>query len=229
MTLINLRYYCCIGPIVAGHRSRISQITNANLETISAVTARDIWAIGSSGNSNEGSTQTLILHWDGFNWDRVTSPNLGKAYNVLHDISIGSADDIWAVGSYSNAAYTDQDRTMILHWNGSQWSVVPSPNGNLDHNNTLFGTLAISKNDVWAVGSQVEIRNDFGHEPLTLHWDGVRWSIVPSPEPLDFQYFRRVSAVPNGMWAFGTTNNRERAIHWFSAQFQGSPCLKTPH
>jgi hypothetical protein len=52
------------------------------------------------------------------------------------------------VGDFINASGVRQ--TLIEHWNGTQWSVVPSPN--LMGNNLLRGVAIVSANDVWAVG-----------------------------------------------------------------------------
>ena len=58
------------------------------------------------------------------------------------------------------------------HWNGTAWSVVPSPNVGpvltLSH-----GVAAVSANDVWAVGSY-----DVTDKALVEHWDGTAWSVV---------------------------------------------------
>jgi sugar lactone lactonase YvrE len=42
--------------------------------------------------------------------------------------------------------------------------------------------VAVSANDVWAFGDT----DAFGPEQITnlvMHWDGTKWSIVPSPDP----------------------------------------------
>jgi hypothetical protein len=41
--------------------------------------------------------------------------------------------------------------TLIEHWNGSAWTIVPSPNVG-SGNNSLAAVAARSANDVWAVG-----------------------------------------------------------------------------
>ena len=57
--------------------------------------------------------------------------------------------DAWAVGYYFDAT-ANHYHTLTEHWDGSSWSVVPSPNpGNA--NNYLYGVAAISRKDVWAV------------------------------------------------------------------------------
>jgi hypothetical protein len=45
-------------------------------------------------------------------------------------------------------------RTLILHWNGTAWKRVQSPNtGDASTDNMLFGIAAHGADDLWAVGS----------------------------------------------------------------------------
>ncbi|HXS63214.1 MAG TPA: hypothetical protein VN767_10070 [Streptosporangiaceae bacterium] len=39
----------------------------------------------------------------------------------------------------------------------------------------------ISRNNVWADGSYITGNN--AAQTLVEHWDGTKWSIVPSPDP----------------------------------------------
>ena len=60
---------------------------------------------------------------------------------------------------------------------------------------------AVSSSDVWAVGSQ-------GSRTLTEHWDGTRWSVVTSPNPLPTtkgnNFLTSVTTVSSGdVWAVG--------------------------
>jgi hypothetical protein len=90
-------------------------------------------------------------------------------------------NDVWAVG-YSGVAVGFS--TLIEHWDGFSWSIVPSPNTNGD--NILTAVSATGANDIWAVGWS---RNTFTYQTGTLleHWDGNSWSLVyglgvePSP------------------------------------------------
>jgi hypothetical protein len=59
-----------------------------------------------------------------------------------------SADDVWAVGWTGG---NSGPITLIEHWNGSTWSVVPSPNPSATDNH-LWGVTALATNNVWAVG-----------------------------------------------------------------------------
>ena len=61
-----------------------------------------------------------------------------------------SADDAWAAGVYLDDADLEA-KTLVEHWNGSEWTVVPTPNPYPADG--LYGIAAVSANDVWAVGS----------------------------------------------------------------------------
>jgi hypothetical protein len=45
-----------------------------------------------------------------------------SVYNALTSVSADSASDAWAVGSYVSNTTGVRD-TLILHWNGTAWSV----------------------------------------------------------------------------------------------------------
>src|SRR5205085_12498998 len=94
--------------------------------------------------------------WHGTAWSVVASPNVGTGSNYLYGVAVVSANDVWAVGYYINGSFNATDETLVEHWDGTSWSVVPSPN--LDTNYYyLYGVAAVSANDVWAVG---KYRND---------------------------------------------------------------------
>ena len=68
---------------------------------------------------------------------------------------------------------------MIEHWDGTAWTVVPSPNPNPQGNNCLVAVAGVSASDVWAVGHQL-----LG--PFTEHWNGKSWTIVNTPAGVSF-------------------------------------------
>src|SRR5581483_4280598 len=100
-------------------------------------------------------------------WNVVASPNNGTS--VLSGIATIAANDIWAVGSSSpsNKIYS---KTLIEHWDGTNWSIIKSPNVPAVSNG-LSGVTAVSATDIWAVGS-TQARNGKGGA-LIEHWDGT--------------------------------------------------------
>src|SRR4030095_6035222 len=73
----------------------------------------------------------------------------GIGDNVLNSVSGSASTDVWGVGYYT---FEIEKRTLVEHWNGSEWSIVPSPNTD-KRINVLNGMVAISPSNVWAVGS----------------------------------------------------------------------------
>lgn len=193
------------------------------LAGITAISSSDAWAVGYAYDDN--STQLLVTqHWDGANWNTIASPTPGTAAqcgassyagNELWGVDAVSANDIWAVG---NICGPGTARTLTMHWNGSGWSVVPSPNKSLLDDSELTGVAALSGNDVWAVGNY-QVAFEYQWETLIEHWDGTAWRIVPSPNPSGslITYLTAVSAVSaNDIWAVGYSHNGARPLieHW---------------
>jgi len=102
-------------------------------------------------------------------WLIVASPNGPRQVNELHGVSALSANDIWAVGS---GVIGDESATATLHWNGTRWSVIPSPNVGPEVDNSLTGVAAVSSDDIWAVGTQ-QPTNLTDPSALILHWNGL--------------------------------------------------------
>jgi hypothetical protein len=164
------------------------------LTGVSAVSATDAWAVG-----NESSGRTLILHWNGSKWSTTPAPDGSSPYS-LNGVAAISATDAWAVGSYS----TGFERTLILHWNGSKWSEVASPSPS-PISNMVFGASAASATDAWAVGEYSPSNPSSPVSTLTEHWNGSKWSKVPSPSPaaVTNALFGVSTLTPTDAWAVG--------------------------
>jgi hypothetical protein len=178
---------------------------SAYLFEVSAVSANDVWAIG----TNNG--RTLALHWNGTQWSVVPTPNPGTRENYLLDVKAVSADDVWAVGYFrSEAPYPFQ--MFIAHWDGKSWSQVPAPDTGF-FSNVLTSVDAISANDIWAVGYSMQQNAPASQtQTLTIHWNGSSWSVVPSG------FFNRLSSVSvvssNDVWAVGSNELYMISLHW---------------
>ena len=119
-----------------------------SLEDINVTSAANAWAVGSWSNST--ADQTLVLHWNGRKWHRVTSPDVGGPGNdnLLDGVTATSGRNAWAVGS---AASGTGDKALILRWDGAKWARVASPNPGTSSD--LNGVAASSATSVWAVGA----------------------------------------------------------------------------
>ncbi len=151
------------------------------LESITAVSANDIWAAGfsSGGQTVLGMQKTLIEHWDGTSWKVVQSVSPGSNGNTLSAITAISANNVWAVGN-TNDGSPGTDNALIEHWNGKSWSNVAGQNPG-KQSNYLNAIVARSSHDIWAVGSFNSAFNDQQAQPMIEHWNGTAWSTVISP------------------------------------------------
>ena len=157
----------------------------------------------------------------------VPSPGPGVA--GLHSVSAVSASDAWAVGDFLNGS--DSYRTLIEHWNGHRWQVVPSPNpaGGTSPTDTLAGVVALSADDVWAVGFYEKTTTSF--RTLIEHWNGKKWSVVASPNSGTGENTLGAVAAsgPAAIWAVGyrqaTQDAKRRTLieHWDGGKWVITP------
>jgi hypothetical protein len=146
------------------------------LRGIAMTSASNGWAVGTYFN---GSVyQTLILRWNGISWVQQTTPNVGTGSNQLFAISAVSATRAWAVGNYFPDG--SHQRTLILMWNGTHWTVQTSPNPGADVDR-LNGVAAVSNTSAWAVGAKRTNAAGPTLHNLILKWDGHTWSAVSGP------------------------------------------------
>jgi hypothetical protein len=153
-------------------------VAGSRLEGVSCVSAGACIAVGYFVGSE--IDETLIESWDGTSWTGVPSPNPGSASNsnVLNDVSCTSATACMAVG-YSWVP-GGPDKTLTESWNGSRWTVLPSPNPATVGGNELSGVSCVSATACTAVGY-----SDIPSPERTLieSWNGTSWSVAPSPSP----------------------------------------------
>lgn len=173
------------------------------LMEVSAGSAASAWAVGYTGGA--GTFRTMVQRWNGSRWAVVPSPNVSSLDNVLSGVDTVSADDAWAVG-YANRATSRGlfHRSLIEHWNGSTWRVVPAPQAGTEDND-LWAVTALSATNVWAVGNENVGR--FTFRPLVQHWNGRAWTLVRVPSPpltgTGASLFGVAAASPRDIWAVG--------------------------
>ena len=104
-------------------------LTENFLGAATCVSQSDCWVVGYSvAKLFGGLDATLIEHWDGSSWRIVDSPNTDSALtNNLFGVACNSTSDCWAVGG-SLTPSKDSVETLIEHWDGTAWTIVPSPN-----------------------------------------------------------------------------------------------------
>lgn len=154
-------------PVVFHRENTPSPAFNNILRGISGDVENDIWTVGTFAQG------ALALHFDGSKWGTVPMalPNTAD----MRGVSVLSADDVWAVGSVFDS--NNHFISVIQHFDGKNWSVVPNPH--FASGDQLFAVKAIAQDDVFAVG---ELHSD-NQQPLPLieHFDGNKWVVIPAP------------------------------------------------
>ena len=170
------------------------------LAGVSAASATDVWAVGAYVPSLNGVLSALAHHFDGTRWTAFPLPNVGAQQNILQAVSMPSPGKAWAVGDFINGKF--QQQTLIEHFDGTVWSVVPSPSPGAKQN-ILYGVAAITDTDVWAVGAFEDV-NDLWHT-LTEHWDGSTWTVVNAVDAgaNGNQFFAVKALATNNVYAIG--------------------------
>jgi hypothetical protein len=183
-----------------------SNTQNNVLNGVTCTSASDCWVVGVYF-AGTGPYQTLIEHWDGTSWTIAASPNTsGIQNNFLFGVACPSAASCWAVGDYFVGSYPSDHYTLIEHWDGTSWSIVPSPNPDVEQ--YLNSVTCTSGSDCWAVGFCVIGTSNTANFNQTLieHWDGTSWTVVTSPNTATTQnnFLNGVTCTSaSDCWAIG--------------------------
>jgi hypothetical protein len=173
----------------------------------------NVWAVGRSRTAH-----ALIEHLTPNGWTVVPSPDpvlksgSGFASATLTGISALAPNDIWAVGTYSTVTGTVLDSfTLVEHYNGSSWSVVPSPNPAPRHplngaRQTLNAVKMVSPTDGWAVGNTFDTASGSfqANGGLILHWNGRTWTVDTTAVIASMNVISGISGPSSSdIWAVG--------------------------
>jgi hypothetical protein len=199
---------------------------------------RESWLVGERWRGERKNGKTLVERWNGNRWTVVPTPNpaaAGHRYDaILQAMAVRSASDAWAVGYWLSGPHMLVSRTLIEHWNGRQWRIVPSPSVRSSNGvlyNILFAVTADRSNDAWAVGSYERQAGGYGgggEHALVLHWNGRQWSRAALPPVRERTLLHGVIARAGSAWAVGdrgfpphrhrTLIERWHGTHWTVAQ-----------
>lgn len=103
-------------------------------------------------------------------WSVVTTP---AGTSLFFGVDATSTTNAWAVGQYF-ASSQPFLRTLVHRFDGTSWSIVPSPNPD-SAKNLLSDVDGSSANDVWAIGNMGD--DGYGGTAVGLveRWNGQSW------------------------------------------------------
>ncbi len=210
--------------IVPSPNASTTSVSNNTLFGVTAVSDSDVWAVGNFNSSNGGAiNHTLTEHWNGTAWSVVASPNVGSMGSSLLAVSAASTNDVWAVGNVQTSNNVNFDLTLIEHWNGTAWSVVPSPNPSSEGDD-LTGVAALSASNAWAVG-YFENNAQSALQPIIFHWNGAAWSLFPNIPNIGMVASAITARSATDIWAVGNDAGEMTniALHFNGTQWTITP------
>ena len=174
--------------------------------SLSATSASDIWLAGTSVSAS-GTTIAEALHYNGTTWSVVPMAQPGTNTPTISSVTALSPGNAWAVGEDIGATSAEGGSTLIEHWNGTTWSVVPSPTPGADP--FLTGVAARGPSDVYAVGSSLPSINGGTVQGIILRWNGSAWSADTDPTTGSYSPLSAAAAAPGAATEFaaGTLSN----------------------
>ena len=188
----------------------------------------DVWLVGKVFTGYPTDQLPLVLRWREGAWDIVATMTLrpqtvypfAARGGLAYEVDALASDDIWAVGQASGFGVGATTVPLAAHWDGSSWTDVNVPSlANRHH--SLDDVVAISHDDVWAVGDYRNIAGAF--HAVTYHWDGSEWSHVESPiEHMagDSGLDDVAATGPNDVWAIGgVLQGGVVLMHWNGSQW----------
>jgi hypothetical protein len=175
------------------------------LNGVAATSTSNAWAAGQYSTSASPGGEPLIERWNGTAWKVVATPSFSGLTNILNGVAATSASNAWAVGYYETSSLNSE--SLILHWNGTAWAQVPSPNPSAQYT-VLNAVAATSASNAWAVGSTLS-------SPVILRWDGTRWQQMPTPSAPDGVLYGVAATSASNAWAVGSNSDKGTLIfHW---------------
>ena len=178
------------------------------LNSVSAVSANDVWAVGGAPNGVGGASRAVLMHWNGATWSLTPEPPETGLWSSTGrtGVTAVAANDAWAVGQFS-----------AFRWNGSAWAVPAGFSGQ-----NLLGVDHSSLNNVWSVGTIPPSGGGSegggsGPAATAYRFDGASWAATLPELSLtgNNTAFRGVTVIaPNNVWAVGWFNRSTMTQRW---------------
>jgi hypothetical protein len=187
------------------------------LASVSGVSKTDLFAVGTK--VADGTARALALRWDGKRWSTVSAPLGGSAR--LEGVDVPATGPAFAVGSRIDP-YTGDVRTLVAEWTSSGWSARQSDNLDTYASGYVTDFTAVSDTDVWALAHG-------RFEPISLHWDGSRWTPIVFADIGHIIGLTAISAAAaSDVWAVGWGYGGARIDHWDGASWSVVPVEAGP-
>ena len=177
-----------------------------------SMTSGTVWAVGF--NLDDVALPTAVAFRYDVRSRKWSNAGVGIARAGLSSIVALSPTNVWAFGYYFEPDI--HAAALALHWNGSKWSVSPSPN--FGTGDSFQAAAGAGGRSMWAVGYYFDA--GAGMWPLALKWNGSSWKRVGVAAKTSLQGMLLATSAdsPTDVWAVGTYSttlgSRPMVEHW---------------
>ena len=189
-----------------------SQFASVSCTSPSACTATGI-----------GANRPLAERWDGAQW-RVQHAASPPGGGFLAAVSCTSPVACTAVGGRTHDLGGLPAHTLAERWNGTSWTIQPTPNPAGVAGVALFGVSCTARALCMAVGTSFD-RTGFPTGLVAQQWNGRQWQLLPVPAPAGApgSFFAGVScAAPSFCTAVGArTDSAGNPVGTLAARWNG--------
>ena len=181
-------------------------------EAIAVDASGQVWAVGWDRDYNAPGrpVSSLVVHFDGTNWNREGTPNPANRNTLMDVVALGNGE-VFAVGvAQDTSGGGITPRSLMLRRQSTGWSSLTVPQGEAGSQDQLLSVAAVSSSSVWSVGYYNSSSSGL-YEPLLVHWTGNGGAGTlavsqPSPALTVSALASGVSATSAGnLWAVGYT------------------------
>lgn len=160
----------------------------------------DIWMVGGSQEATPTSAP-IILNFNGVAWQKLVLPKVvGTFWWVT-----GHGDELWFAGT----------KGQVIRWNRTDRAFAREQ---IPNETQLWGILAYSGSDVWAVGGDAANCHDGLPCGVIWHYDGKTWT-APTGLPTGWNttaWFKVFGRGPNDLFVCGMNGH---ILHWDGAKW----------
>jgi hypothetical protein len=163
------------------------------LTDVAAVSANDVWAVGTYYSGDKHGNQPLTEHWNGTAWSIVAAASPGRDF-VFSSLTALATDDVWAVGFQDTGG-----GPLAEHWNGSSWSVVGVTNPGPQ---SLFLGVAAAGLNIYATG----VSDPGPYNTLAERFDGAAFQEMSTPDVNGTRFdnwLHRAASDGTTVWSVG--------------------------
>lgn len=161
---------------------RVNVPSEYAFDAVTALSHRDIWAVGSDINGS-----AVLMHWNGTRWSIADEAPPGTGDR---DIVAMKRNEVWLFG-LSNVQ--GHPRANAARWNGSRWQYVTLPGRYPE------SAAADGRGGIWVGARSGDMQSSF-----LLHYSGGTWTRVELPRSV--RRSARINSLANipgttSMWA----------------------------